>query len=89
MKDAEEKARWAIQLAKLSPTPELMEHIKKVLGFLESFADLDLSGVEPMVSPMDGETPLRDDTPGNPIPRSEALRDAPDTRAGFFRCPRP
>lgn len=89
MKDAEGKARWAIQLAKLRPTPELIEHIKKVLGFLESFEDLDLNGVEPLVSPIEGATPLRDDNPENPIPRSEALRDAPDTQAGFFRCPRP
>ncbi|MGB9589534.1 MAG: Asp-tRNA(Asn)/Glu-tRNA(Gln) amidotransferase subunit GatC, partial [Candidatus Hydrothermia bacterium] len=64
-------------------------HMKRVLGFLESFDELDLSGVEPMVSPIEGETPLREDEPGNPISRSEALRDAPDTQAGFFRAPRP
>lgn len=89
MKDAESKARWAIQLIKLRPTPELIDHMKKILGFLESFDELDLSGVEPMVSPIEGETPLRPDEPGKPIPRSDALRDAPDTQAGFFRCPRP
>jgi len=38
---------------------------------------------------MDGETPLREDEAGKPIPRSSALRDAPDTQAGFFRGPRP
>lgn len=89
MKDAEEKARWAIQLIKLKPSPGLIEHIKKILGFLESFDELDLSGVESMVSPIAGETPLRDDEPGKPIPRTAALRDAPDTQAGFFRGPRP
>lgn len=89
MKDAKEKAKWAIRLAKLEPTPELVEHMKKILGFLESFSELDLSDVEPMVSPLEGETPLRSDEPGKPISRSEALRDAPDTQAGFFRCPRP
>ncbi|MEO0141622.1 MAG: Asp-tRNA(Asn)/Glu-tRNA(Gln) amidotransferase subunit GatC [candidate division WOR-3 bacterium] len=89
MKGAKEKARWAIQLAKLEPTQELIEHMSKILGFLESFSELDLSDVEPLVSPLEGDTPLRDDEPSRPISRSEALRDAPDTQAGFFRCPRP
>jgi len=89
VKDAEEKAKRAIQLIKLAPSPELIEHIKRVLGFLESFADIDLEGVEPMLSPMDCETPLREDKAGKPIPRSSALRDAPDTQAGFFRGPKP
>ncbi len=89
MKDAESKAKWAIQLIKLEPLPELIEHMKRILGFLESFDELDLSEVEPMVSPIEGATPLRDDVPGEPIPRSAALRDAPDTQAGFFRAPKP
>lgn len=89
MRDAEDKARWAIRLVKLRPTSELVEHTKKILGFLESFDEIDLSGVEPMVSPIKGVTLLRDDEPEKPIPRSHALRDAPDTQAGFFRGPRP
>jgi len=89
MRDLEKEAKKALSLARLEPGPDLIEHVKRVLELMESFSGLDLSGVEPMISPLNEKTPLREDVPDKPLSRSRALSDAPDTQAGFFRTPRP
>ena len=84
-----EGARRAFELAKIEPDEELLDHLEKILGFVRAFDELDLEGVEPMVSPLEGPTPLRPDEPAPPLERSKVLREAPDTQAGFIRAPSP
>ena len=83
------KAEHALELVKLSPDPDLVAHVARVLEMMEGFKRLDLEKVEPMITPLPGPTPLRPDQPGQTLARADALRDAPDTQAGFFRAPRP
>ncbi len=87
--DVRAQAEHALELVKLEKDPETVEHLIRVLKMIEDFKQLNLEGVEPMVSPVPAPTPLRPDQPGQTLSRSEALSDAPDTQAGFFRTPRP
>ncbi len=84
-----EGALRAFALAKIEPDEELLGHLEKILGFVKAFEDLDLEGIEPMVSPLEGATPLRPDEPTPSLERSKVLKEAPDTQAGFIRAPSP
>ena len=89
MEDHTKKAEYALALIFLARDPGLSDHVGRVLALMKGFEELDLSEVEPLISPLPGQTPLREDVPGKPLSRSEALADAPDTQAGFFRTSKP
>lgn len=81
------------RLARLDLTPEELERYGKqfetLLRYFDAIRSVDVSGVEPMVYPLDRRNVLRDDAPRDTAPREEILRNAPASHGGeFFRVPR-
>ncbi|MCY3996691.1 MAG: Asp-tRNA(Asn)/Glu-tRNA(Gln) amidotransferase subunit GatC [Rhodobacter sp.] len=68
--------------------PELAREFNEILGFIEQLNEVDVEGVEPMVSvtPMPLRRRADEVTDGNM--RSRILSNAPDAREGFFVVPK-
>ena len=88
-------AKTAAHVAKLARIevaperlPELAEEFNAVLGFIEQLNEVDVDGVEPMVSvtPMRLKRRVDGVTDGNQQDR--VLANAPDAREGFFAVPK-
>ena len=78
-------ARIAVPEAQL---PRLAEQLSGILGFMEQLNEVDVTGVEPMVS----VTPMRlkrrqDGVTAGGI-QAQVLANAPDAREGFFAVPK-
>lgn len=68
--------------------PALAEEFNAVLGFIEQLNEVDVTGVEPMVSVTPMRLKRRKDgvTDGNQ--QAKVLANAPDAREGFFAVPK-
>ncbi|MGR3290259.1 MAG: Asp-tRNA(Asn)/Glu-tRNA(Gln) amidotransferase subunit GatC [Paracoccaceae bacterium] len=68
--------------------PELASEFNAILGFIEQLNEVDVDGVEPMVSVTPMRLKRRQDkvTDGN-MP-AKVLANAPDVREGFFAVPK-
>ena len=78
-------ARIAVPEADL---PKLAQQLSGILGFMEQLNEVDVIGVEPMVS----VTPMRlkrraDEVTAGGI-AAQVLANAPDAREGFFAVPK-
>ena len=68
--------------------PALASEFNAILGFIDELSEVDVEGVEPMVSVTPMRLKRREDavTDGN---QAEAvLKNAPDAREGFFAVPK-
>lgn len=68
--------------------PALAQEFNTILGFIEQLNEVDVDGVEPMTS----VTPQRlkrrvDEVTAGDMP-TEILKNAPDSREGFFAVPK-
>jgi aspartyl-tRNA(Asn)/glutamyl-tRNA(Gln) amidotransferase subunit C len=79
-------------LARLDLAPEekkaLLEHLRRILGYVRQLDSLPLQGVEPAPSGMDERNPLREDAARPSLPREALVRSAPDAAGGFFKVPK-
>lgn len=68
--------------------PALAQEFNTILGFIEQLNEVDVEGVEPMVSvtPMRLKRRVDDITDGDQQDR--VLSNAPDAREGFFAVPK-
>ncbi|WP_138465195.1 Asp-tRNA(Asn)/Glu-tRNA(Gln) amidotransferase subunit GatC [Poseidonocella sp. HB161398] len=68
--------------------PALAAEFNNILGFIEQLGEVDVTGVEPMVSVTPMRLKRRQDgvTDGNMQER--ILANAPDAREGFFAVPK-
>ena len=68
--------------------PALAQEFNTILGFIEQLNEVDVEGVEPMVSVTPMRLKRREDkvTDGN-MPE-KILSNAPDAREGFFAVPK-
>ncbi len=68
--------------------PALAEEFNTILGFIEQLGEVDVDGVEPMVSvtPMRLKRRVDGVTDGNM--QEKILSNAPDAREGFFAVPK-
>lgn len=68
--------------------PALASEFNTILGFIEQLNEVDVDGVEPMVSVEPMRLKRREDvvTEGNQADR--ILKNAPDAREGFFAVPK-
>jgi len=78
-------------LARLELTEEEVELFSKqladILEFVNQMNEVNTEGVEPFVLDY-GETPLREDLPGETLPREEIEKNAPEFENGYFVVPR-
>ena len=91
----EKDVRYVAELAHLELTPDevkkFLPQLDSILQHMQKLNELDTSQVEPMAQvtyPAAANITLRADQPKKTFDQDEALANAPDPSAGFFRIPR-
>lgn len=78
-------ARIAVPEAQL---PKLAEQLSGILGFMEQLNEVDVTGIEPMVSVTPMRLKRRADVVTDGGQQAAVLANAPDAREGFFAVPK-
>ncbi|SEK97640.1 Asp-tRNA(Asn)/Glu-tRNA(Gln) amidotransferase subunit GatC [Roseovarius nanhaiticus] len=68
--------------------PALADEFNTILGFIEQLGEVDVEGVEPMVSVTPMRLPRRADEVTDGNQQGKVLSNAPDAREGFFAVPK-
>ena len=67
---------------------QLVGDLGNILNMVEQLNTLDTEGVAPLVYVSDEVNVWREDTVKNELPRENALVNAPDANAAFFKVPK-
>ena len=85
-------ARKVAHLARIAvpedDLPKLAENLGAILGFIEQLQEVDVEGVEPMVSVTPMRLKRREDVVTDGGQQGAVLANAPDAREGFFAVPK-
>lgn len=68
--------------------PALAQEFNAILGFIEQLEEVDVEGVEPMISVTPMALPQREDVVTDGGHQARVLANAPDAREGFFSVPK-
>ncbi|MCR9088192.1 MAG: Asp-tRNA(Asn)/Glu-tRNA(Gln) amidotransferase subunit GatC [Rhodobacteraceae bacterium] len=68
--------------------PALAAEFNTILGFIEQLGEVDVDGVEPMVSVTPMRLKRREDVVTDGDIQAKILSNAPDAREGFFAVPK-
>ena len=68
--------------------PKLAGELSGILDFMEELNEVDVEGVEPMVSVTPMRLKRRDDQVTDGDQQDSVLANAPDAREGFFAVPK-
>ncbi len=68
--------------------PALASEFNRILGFIEQLNEVDVEGVEPMVSVTPMRLKRRPDVVTDGNMQEKILSNAPDAREGFFAVPK-
>ncbi|WP_306115924.1 MULTISPECIES: Asp-tRNA(Asn)/Glu-tRNA(Gln) amidotransferase subunit GatC [unclassified Roseovarius] len=68
--------------------PALAQEFNNILGFIEQLNEVDVEGVEPMVSVTPMRLKRRVDVVNDGDQQGKVLSNAPDAREGFFAVPK-
>lgn len=68
--------------------PALARELSGILGFMEQLNEVNVDGIEPMVSVTPMRLKRRDDVVTDGGMQDRILRNAPDAREGFFAVPK-
>jgi aspartyl-tRNA(Asn)/glutamyl-tRNA(Gln) amidotransferase subunit C len=66
---------------------EIKNDLQKMIGFVEKLNELELDGVEPLLYMGEETNVLREDIPGLPLVRADALKNAPMADELYFKVP--
>ena len=64
------------------------EQMDNILSYMDKLNELDTSAVEPMYSPVDHATVLREDETVSPYSREAILHNAPEEDGDYFIVPK-
>ena len=85
-------ARKVAKLARIrveeADLPRLAGQLSGILGFMEQLNEVDVSGIEPMVSVTPMRLKRRQDIVTDGNIQMQILANAPDAREGFFAVPK-
>lgn len=88
----QDTARRVAKLARIKveedALPALAQEFNTILGFIEQLSEVDVEGVEPMVSVTPMRLKRRDDSVTDGNQQAAILANAPDAREGFFAVPK-
>jgi len=59
-----------------------------ILAYMDKLSELDTASVEPMYTPVDQVSVMRDDVVKKDYAREDILKNAPETDGAFFIVPR-
>ena len=68
--------------------PKLAEQLSGILAFMEQLNEVDVDGIEPMVSVTPMRLKRREDVVTDGEIPDRVLKNAPDAREGFFAVPK-
>lgn len=68
--------------------PQLAEQLSGILTFMEQLNEVDVEGIEPMVSVTPQRLKRRKDVVTDGEIQGQILANAPDAREGFFAVPK-
>ena len=92
MKISPEEVAKVAKLSRLDLSPEKIDQyaaqLDGILGYMDKLGELDTAEVEPMYTPVDHTTVLRDDVVRKDYTRADILKNAPETDGSFFSVPR-
>ena len=87
-----ETARRVAHLARIAVPEEELENLAQelsgILGFMEQLLEVDVEGVEPLTSVSPMTLPRRADVVSDGDQIEKVLKNAPDSREGFFAVPK-
>ena len=87
-----ETARRVAHLARIRVEEEALDSLagefNAILGFIEQLQEVDVDGVEPMVSVTPMRLKRREDVVTDGDQQEKVLSNAPDAREGFFAVPK-
>ncbi|CTQ32125.1 Asp-tRNA(Asn)/Glu-tRNA(Gln) amidotransferase subunit GatC [Jannaschia rubra] len=87
-----ETARRVAKLARIAVPDDRLDALagefNAILGFVEQLQEVDVAGVEPMVSVTPMRLKRRDDVVTDGGQPQKILANAPDAREGFFAVPK-
>lgn len=87
-----ETARRVAHLARIRVEEEALDGLagefNAILGFIELLQEVDVEGVEPMVSVTPMRLKRREDVVTEGDQADKILKNAPDAREGFFAVPK-
>jgi aspartyl-tRNA(Asn)/glutamyl-tRNA(Gln) amidotransferase subunit C len=85
-------ARKVAKLARIrvdeAHLPKLAEQLSGILGFMEQLNEVNVEGIEPMVSVTPMRLARRADVVTDGNIQAQILKNAPDAREGFFAVPK-
>ena len=85
-------ARKVAKLARIrveeADLPKLAEQLSGILGLMEQLNEVDVTGIEPMVSVTPMRLARRADVVTDGNIQGQVLANAPDAREGFFAVPK-
>lgn len=85
-------ARRVAHLARIRVEDEALDGLARefnaILGFIEQLREVDIEGVEPMVSVSPMRLKRRKDVVTDGDQPDKVLKNAPDAREGFFAVPK-
>ena len=78
-------------LARLRLSPDELEtftgQLNTIVDYVAQLQELDTTGVEPLAHGIEVRNVFRDDVLGEPLPREQALANAPKKNAASFLVP--
>ncbi len=66
----------------------LIRDLQQMVNFVEQLQQVDVTGIAPMISPLDHAFNGVDDIPEPPLDRDRMLTQAPDRNGPYFRLPK-
>lgn len=92
MKLSQEKVKKIASLARLEVAERDLERFVRqfhdILSYMDKLNELSTTGVEPLYSPVEHDTPFREDLVGQGFDRDEILANAPDDDGRYFIVPK-
>ncbi|MBI5266109.1 MAG: Asp-tRNA(Asn)/Glu-tRNA(Gln) amidotransferase subunit GatC [candidate division Zixibacteria bacterium] len=89
---SKEQVEHIAKLARLNLTPAEIEkythELTVILSYIDQLQTVNTEGVEVQNQFITAENVFREDVPEPSLPRSEALRNAPDRDEEYFHVPR-
>jgi len=92
MKISSEEVAKVARLARLELSQDKIDQyasqLGDILGYMDKLAELDTANVEPMYTPVDQVSVMREDVVTKDCTREDILKNAPETDGAFFIVPR-
>jgi aspartyl-tRNA(Asn)/glutamyl-tRNA(Gln) amidotransferase subunit C len=92
MKLSLDEVKHIAQLSRLALSEDEAEmyspQLSKIIDYVEQLNNLETSSIEPTSHIIPLNNVMAEDIPGACLPRSEALKNAPDSTDRFYRIPK-